>query len=1248
MVRQLIAWSLNNPLIVILLALALAGFGGYAFFTINVEAYPDPAPAIIEVVAQYPGASAEEVERQVTIPLEVALAGMPGLKYTRSKSLFGLSHLRNQFEYGIDYFKARQEVNNRLGTVQGLPPGVTPQISPVTPTGELMRYTVRSPKDPLKRDVFTLNDLKALQDWSLERQLKRVPGIIDVVGFGGTVKRYEVNPDPDRLLNYNITLPQLQNAIANSNANVGGDYLSEGPNVFNVRGIGLIGGGQDPLQAKEVLGIELDALKKELAQTDDLTEQQKARFLAAWVGAKVKPPLTEEEERTMRKLRLRVGREHAPEAAAYLRAEEERRLQEMRRIVVATVNNVPTRVDHLVAGGSQAPGAEHGNQGVVVSNQTRLGRVGLSRPKTPDDDPHAPVAADGWIDEDDMVQGTILMQKGYETLPALRGVKAKMKELNDLPGRLPPGVHLVPHFDLTNLISVTTGTVHENLILGMTLVTLILLLFLSNVRSAFIVAINVPLALLFAFAVLWLRGKSANLLSIGAVDFGIIVDSSVIMVENIYRHISAGEYRELSFRERILRASSEVERSLFFSTAIMVCAFIPLFTMTGPEGQIFGPMADTYAFALGGALLLALTLSPVLCLLLFRHLKPVRDNFLVRWIKAGYLYNLDSVLAHRRIALAVFGTLLGVTGFWLFALPSLKKLTPPDSLVRRLPEMGREFMPELEEGNLYIRGTFPVNISLDDVSHHARRAREIMRSYPEVKLVQSQVGRPDDGTDPSGFYNAEFSVPLKPEAEWPRVKPRTGLLSILGKTRPRTKRELTNEMRADLQRELPGVDWDFSQYIRDNVMESLSGVKGDNSVKIIGPDLQELERLAGEVKARLQTIPGIEDITVFSIMGQPNLELSPDPKKTEQFGVTKTDVTNAIQTTVGGRALTQMTEGEKQFDVTLRWPKHLRDSEHAILQIPVDITNQVVTPGSVPSINPTPQSGGATGISPTGTSVAPPAQSGNQNAATSNNLNNTPRRRLNQLLTPRDAEGHFDAKGKFVRPGASMISREQGERLIAVGFSVNPDKRDLAGAVSEAQEKTADLFQGAYRADWSGEFEEMQQAETRLLLVVSLSMVLIVILLYLAFQSLLDAAVVLANVLAMALGGIWMLLLTGVNFNISAAVGFISILGVAVMNGLLMVSAFNAQRVQGVPLRQAIRHGVEKLVRPVTMTALAAIFGLLPAAVSTRIGSQSQRPLAIVVVGGMIATLLLANLVPLLYSFYGHRQPPRGAGGMAH
>jgi cobalt-zinc-cadmium resistance protein CzcA len=1244
MVRRLIAWALSSPLIVILLAVALAGFGTYAFLTVNVEAYPDPAPSIIEVVAQYPGASAEEVERQVTIPLEVALAGMPGLKYTRTKSLFGLCHMRNQFEYGVDYFKARQEVINRLGMVTGLPQGVTPQISPMTPTGELLRYTLKSPTDGLGRDLYSLNDLKALQDWVLERQFRRVPRIIDITGYGGTVKRYEIHPDPDRMAQYGITLQQLQAAVANSNLNVGGDYLAQGPNALNIRGIGLLGGGQDPTTARQVLGGELSELKRYLHNAKDVSDTEKARFLTFWTGGKLEPPLSEEEVARQRAIRREVAPKVATQAVAYLRSEEKRRLQALRQVVIASVNNVPVRVENVISRGTESPGFGPREEWVAVGHQTRLGKVGLSRPAEPADNPRL-AGKDGWVDEDDKVIGIVLMQKNQETLPALQGVKAKVKDLNDQPGRLLPGVELVTYFDQTHLINVTTETVRENLLVGMALVTVILLMFLSNVRSALIVAVNIPLALLFAFSVLWLRGKSANLLSIGAVDFGIIVDSSVILVENVYRHLSAGEYRELPLKERILRASGEVERGLFFSTAIMVCAFIPLFTMSGPEGQIFGPMADTYAFALGGALLLALTLSPALCLVLFRQLKPARENALVRRLRSGYLRNLCWCLDHRALTLTGFGLFIGITGAWVLVLPVLKDHFPAQ--LGRLPTLGREFMPELEEGNLWIRGTFPVNISLDDVADKARRARGIMRSFPEVRLVQSQVGRPDDGTDPSGFSNAEFNVPLKPEADWPPTQPQTGWLSVVRTKRARTKPELVATMDAALRRDLPGVDWNFSQYLRDNVMESLSGVKGDNSVKIIGPDLQELERLADEVKGRLDKIPGVEDVGVFRIMGQPNLEFPPDPRKCDLWGVSKADVLTVIQTALGGKALTQMIEGEKAFDITLRWPARLRDNEHAILQIPVDIANNTVTPSYVPGVSPTARTGPATGVSPVGTTLTPPSLFGSQNAGTQTNVSATPRRRLGDLVTPLDEDGKPDPQGHFLRPGASTIYREQGNRLIAVKFSVR--NRDLGGAVAEAQDRTEDLFQGGYRAEWSGEFEEMQQAEGRLLLIIPLSMGLVVVLLYLAFRSALDVLVVLSNVVAMSLGGFWALLLTNTHFSISAAVGFISIFGVAIMDGLLSVAYFNALRAHGLPLRQSILEGAGKRVRPMMMTGLTAIFGLLPAALSTRIGAQTQRPLAIVVVGGMIMALLLNRyLMPVLYSFYGHREPPADVGGLTH
>jgi cobalt-zinc-cadmium resistance protein CzcA len=1185
MVRKLIAWAVDSALIVILLALGLAGVGIYAFNHVNVEAYPDPAPAIIEVIAQYPGFSAEEVERRVTIPLEVTLAGMPGLTYTRSKSLAGLSHLRNQFDYGVDYNAARQEVINRLQFVQNLPAGVSPQISPFTPTGELIRYTLDGPKDPRGRDIYSLIDLKSLQDWTLERALRRVPRIAGVSSFGGMVKRYEIQPDPDRLKRYGITLQQFQTAVSNSNANIGASYLRQGPVAMNVRGIGLLGRGQDPM-----------------------------------VQAMVMPsPYT---------------------AARYLRQEEEQRLREIRDIVVATVNNVPVRVEDLVTGGplglrnlgragaAPSPLADPSlSEGVVVGYQPRLGRVSVCRPKT--DEQGNPVRDDDgalvWIDEEDKVQGIVLKRKNEDTLPALNKVKEKIDELNA--GGLLPGVRIVPHFDLTGLIHVTTETVRENLFLGMLLVIVILFMFLSNVRSALIVALNIPLALLFAFSVLFLRGKSANLLSIGAVDFGIIVDSSVIMVENIYRHISSGEYAELPLKERIIRACYEVERPLFFSTAIMVFAFIPLFTMQGPEGQIFGPMADTYAFALAGALLLALTVAPVMCLLFFKNLKPSEDNWLVRWLKRSYLRQLERCLNHRLLTLTLFGTLTAIT-------------------LAMLPFLGREFMPELEEGNLYIRGTFPVNAALEEVADKTRRARQILRSYPEVALVATQVGRPDDGTDPTGFYNAEFSIPLHPPSDWPALVERPRWLRWLG-PRPRTKLELIEAMNQQMHRELPGVDWNFSQYIRDNVMESLSGVKGDNSVKIIGPDLDELERLADQVKAVLDTVPGLENVAVFRIKGQPNLEFTVDRNKCKYWNVSVADVENAIAIAVGGQALTQMVEGERAFDVALRWPEHLRGNEQAILDIPIEATNNTVTPGYVPSTPQTPVTGPSTGVNPIGTNLPMPSLWGNLFNAALTNVTSVPRLRLAQLVTPVNEAGQPDANGRFLRSGASTIYREQGKRFIAVKFSVRG--RDLAGAVAEAQAKTARFFHGAYHAEWSGEFQEMLEAEQRLMYIIPLSLAAIFVLLYLAFHDLVDALLVFSNVIDLSVGGVWALFLTGTNFSISAAVGFISIFGIAIMDGLLLVSYFNHMRVQGLPLREAILQGAEKRVRPVMMTALTAVFGLLPAALSTRIGAQTQRPLAIVVVGGMVTTLFLTRyLMPVLYSFYGHREPPAGAGGLAH
>jgi cobalt-zinc-cadmium resistance protein CzcA len=1170
MVRWLIATALSNPLIVILLAISLAAIGVFSFENVNVEAYPDPAPAIVEVVALFPGASAEEVERLVTIPLEVTFAGMPGLKSIHSKSLYGLSDLKMNWHYGSQwtYEAARQEVINRMATItQPLPSGVSPQISPESPTGEIFRYILKVPKDAAGRDIYTLNDIKALQDWVLEREFRTVPRIVDVTSFGGTVRRYEVQPDPDRLARYQVTLPQLQTAISNSNATVGGDVLNQGQVAMTVRSIGLFGGGTDPVY--KVLGLK-----------------------------------------------------NPRAAASILLAEEMRRLHDIRKLVVTAVNNQPVRVEDVVEGGRLSAGQLPGDKGVVVRHQTRLGRVGYWKADRPRPPGSALSLRDVGHDEDDKVQCIVLLRKGEETLPALKDVKAKVKELNDpATGRLLPGVQIEPYYDRTDLVHVTTETVTENLLLGIALVVVILLMFLSNVRTALIVAINIPLALLFAFSMLFLRGKSANLLSIGAVDFGIIVDSSVIMAENLYRHLASGENAQLPIKERILKATREIDRALLFSTLIMVCAFIPLFTMQGPEGQLFGPMAQTYAFSLAGALVLAVTLTPVLCLLFFKNLKPVPDNFLVRFLKSRYLWQLQACLKYRRTTVIVMGSLIVGTAFLL-------------------PHLGREFMPELEEGNLWIRGTAPLNQTLERNVEIAKQARAIMASYPEVESIVTQSGRPDDGTDTDGYYNTEFFVPLRPEKDWPKLVEQSGWRSWFGGShRARTKKELVDAMNAELERKIPGVTWNFSQNIRDNVMEALSGIKGDNSVKIFGPDLDQLEKIAHKVKNVLQDIPGIENVGVFHIRGQSHLQFRVDPEKCDRWGVMTADVNNVVSSVLGARALSSMVEGEKLFDIAVRWPAWRRGSETSILDIPVDIGNNTVVqpPGS--------------GFIPwaTGSALLPPATAGTL-ADTSNKLSNTPRIPLRFLVTPVDEEGTPDPKGEFERHGASTIYREQGKRMIAVKFSVRGD-RDLGSAVDEAREKTAEIpeLRAPYRAVWSGEFEQMEDANSRLLIIIPLSLGLIFALLYTAFRSLLDSLVVLSNVFDLAIGGIWALYLTGTNFSISAAVGFVSLFGVAIMDGLLMISYFNALRAHGLPLKEAIMEGAGKRVRPVMMTALTALLGLLPAAVSTRIGAQTARPLAIVVVGGMVTTLFLTRyLMPVLYSFYGNRTPPAGSGDLAH
>ena len=1045
MVRAIISWSLHNRLIVLLGVAALIAAGIHSALHLDVEAYPDPTPPLVEVITQNPGASPEEMERLVGIPLETALNGMKGLKYLRSTSLAGLNDIKCIFEYGTDYWAARQEVINRISFVDDLPQGVTPSLSPWSPTGEIVRYV-------LEGERYTLNQLTAVQNWVLERALKTVPGVIDVTGFGGTVKQYQILVDPRLMRQYQVSMQQVEEAINGSNANVGGDVLMLGSQAHNVRAVGLLGKGVDPLDP-----------------------------------------------------------ENAPRAFQI----EIEKLDDLNRVVVTSRNGEPVYLRQVAT--------------TVVGSRPRLGIVGRG-------------------EEDDVVEGIVLMRKGEQALPTAEAVRKKFEEIEQ-EKLLPEGMRIKVFNQRTDLVHVTTHNVLHNLVVGMALVVAVLFVFLGDFASAGIVAIMIPLALLFSITVLYFRHESANLLSIGAVDFGIIVDSSVIIVENIHRHLtSAGADRSRPLIDRIIDASNEIEHALFYSTTIIICAFIPLFSMSGPEGALFGPMANTYAFAILGALLLALTLAPVLCSFFFRAKEHEEDTFVDRLMKKRYLHNLDRVLNHRYLTLTLMGGLLVATALMV-------------------PTLGGEFMPQLEEGNLWIRAILPRTVSLETSAQLAPKLRAEIAKTPEVRGVMSHVGRPDDGTDVTSYFNIEFNVPLKPMEKW---RP--------GMTREKIQEEMAKRFEA-----FPGINFNFSQLIRDNVEEALSGVKGANSVKLFGNDIETLEEAGQRVVNILREVPGIEEVGLFHIVGQPNLEIEIDRVACARHGINISDVESAVQVAIGGRAFSQMVEGEKLYDIVLRLPPSLRDDPEVISRIMIDV----------------PSKGDANGY----------------------------RVPLAQLAT---IHAH--------KPGASYIYRENNRRYIPIKFGVRG--RDLASAIADAQHRVADPEHGAklprgYSLVWSGEFAQMQQANARLMWIVPLAIGLILVLLYMAFNSVKDALLVMANVVAATMGGIWALKATGTPFSISAAVGFISIFGVAVQDGVLLVSYFNQMRAAGLPVRNAIMHGAELRVRPVVMTSLTAALGLLPAAMAQSIVSQAQKPLAIVVVGGMLVTLFLTRyLMPVLYSFF--------------
>jgi heavy metal efflux system protein len=1059
MIQRIVGSALRMPFIVFAGAVLLVVIGLAAYRELDVEAYPNPCPPLVEVITQPPGWSAEETERYVTIPLEIGLSGMPGLDHLRSFSLFGLSDVKAYFTWSTPYVNARQEVINRLQFVT-LPAGLQGQLSPWNAIGEVFRYR-------LVGKGYTLKDLKAAEDWIMERQWKQVQGVIDVTSYGGETKQYHVEVDPFRLRGHGVTLSQVNTAIANANQNVGGDRLFMGPQSYDVRGIGLMG--------------------------------------------------------------ARPGFQ----------------LRDIENVVVAEQKGTPVRVRDIAD--------------VNIGHAPRLGVVGYN-------------------EDSDVVQGIVLMRYGGETQPTLEGVYKRLQDIRDN-HVLPPGMDIEPYYDRGHLVQVTTHTVMENLLIGMALVVVVLLLFLGHVRAALITAINIPLALLVAFCGLVATNTSANLISLGAVDFGIVVDSSVIMMENIFRHL--GPHGRGTMVERIQQSAREVATPMTFSTLIIGVAFLPLFTMTGVSGVIFAPMARTYAFAIGGAICLALTLTPVLSARFLPATAEEKESRIMLVLHKIYNPFFDAALRRPKMSLLVRMIPIGL-GIALF------------------PLLGREFMPHLEEGNFWIRATLPMSISLDESAKYVGRMRAILRGcpedpnvrcddahrrHPEVENVVSQLGRPDDGTDVTGFYNIEFFAPLKPFDEWPR-----GV----------TKEKLTDEINRELTDAFPGVVFNFSQYISDNVEEALSGVKGENSVKVFSKDLDQNEKVADAIVATMSKVRGVADLGHFRVLGEPSIKITPRREDLARYGLNTGDVDAVIQGAIGGQAVTEVYEGEKFFDLTVRWKPQYRSTLEAIREITV--------------------------ASPDGSLIP-----------------------LGQLADIQTAEG------------PAMIYREDGVRYSPVKFSVRG--RDLAGTIAEAQARIDDEVPRCDKAPagwtkvcrpydmrlaWAGEINELREAEGRLKIIIPITLLLIVFLTYSAVRNWMDTLIVIIDIPVAITGGVLALLATGVHFSVSAAMGFISIFGIAIQDAILVVTYFQRLREsEGHSIELAAREAAEKRFRPVLMTTLVATLGLMPAALSNGIGAQTQKPLAIVVIGGSLILAVLTRILqpPLLVLAHRWLEGRRGGPG---
>jgi cobalt-zinc-cadmium resistance protein CzcA len=1056
--KGLLSFGLTRRPIILLCLLVFIGGGLIAFSKLNIEAYPNPAPVILEITAQAAGQSAEEMERYYTIPIEVGLAATPGVDIIRSTSFYGLSFVRVTFKYGVDYYFAVTQAALSLQQNVSLPNSVSPTIQGSSLVGEVYRYQVVGPPH------IGLTNLRTIQDWVLQRRLLTVEGVVQVNTWGGTTKQFDVEVDLNKLDAYNITLPQVIAAIGNANTNVGGRTINIGQQSVNIRGVGLLDSGG----------------------TNNLIQ--------GW------------------------------------------KVEDIENIALAQSNGVPVQVKNIAQ--------------VSVGYVPRLGKAGRDN-------------------EDDVVAAIVVMNRTLHTNDVVPRIKAEVEKING-DGTLPPGVKLVPFYDRTTLVSVTTNTVLDNLIFGCLLVFFVQWIFLGDLRSAIIVGANIPFALFFSIIILVLRGEDANVLSIGAVDFGIIVDSAVILVENIFRNFqSRPEEREQLLRNlaegqwgsdpssmsadsgawtdrlRLIFASAlQVDKAVFFSATITVAAFVPLFTMQGVEGQIFNPMARTYGYALIGALIATFTITPVLASYMIPEHVSELETVVVRALRAVYTPVLHWSLAHRK-------TMVGIGVGFLAAVGLL------------IPRLGTEFLPALEEGNLWIRGTMPPTISLEAAMPAVNKMREILLRHPEVITVVSQHGRPDNGSDAAGFNNVELFVPLKPFEQWA-----SGM----------TKEKLIDEVQSEFTSEFAGIGFNFSQYIQDNIEEGLSGVKGANSIKIIGPNLQTLEQIAGLVMREMTQVRGVADLGLFPVLGQPNLNIKVDRDRAARYGLNAGDVNTVVQAALGGAVATTLLEADRQFNVTVRVAPEYRDSIDAVRSIKVGFQT------------------------PNGNNAYIP---------------------LSEL-----ADISLDT-------GASFIFHERNQRYIPIKFSVRG--RDLGGTVADAQariEKNVKLPNG-YRIIWAGEFEELQLAKKRLEVIVPISLVLILALLYGLFNSLRDSLMALAGIPFAIGGGVLALYVSGLDFSISAAVGFVSLFGVSVMNGILIITYYNQVRMSGMGTIEAMTHAAEQRMRPMLMTALSACIGLLPAAISTGIGSQVQRPLATVVVGGMlIGPIILLVVVPALQTMF--------------